>query len=913
MLQALLVVPAFALAYLIAAPTPLRKRIVHLLAAGAAMVVSAGWWVAIVELVPASARPYIGGSQTNSILELTFGYNGLGRITGDETGSVGGGGGAAVRGGMWGATGLTRMFNAEIGGQISWLIPARSSCWSRACGCPRPDAAHRPRRAAYIVWGGWLLVTGLTFRLMAGIFHAYYTVALAPAIGALVGMGGEAAVGAPARLVRRRSPWPRRRPRQPCGPSCSSPHPGLVPVAAVGVLVLGMAAAFLFLVVVRLHRRAVPLVLAGALVAGLAGPAAYTLSTVSTPHTGSIPTAGPSGQGGMGGPAAASGGGPRRVRWRPSRAAPGGTGARRHRARRHGTGGGRGGGMGGLLDAQHPEHRGGGRCCSADAARYTWVAAAIGSQNAAGYQLATELPVMAIGGFNGSDPSPTLAQFQALVQAARSTTSPRQRSAAAAAVAADRAAPRRLQRHRRAGSTAHFTAAVTIGGLDVLRPRPSRRQRPAARPRRPSHRHAIEPPRPRRGRPRPQRAGRRSGACVRRLHDHLRRTFPYPFRITVADNASTDGTWAVASRLAEQLPEVRAVHLDREGPRPGAQAGVVGARTRRSSPTWTSTSRPTSTPCWPLVAPLMSGPLRPGHRHPAGARLPGRPRPEARGHLARLQPAAAGRAWGAASPTPSAASRPSGPTSPAELLPLVEDTAGSSTPSCWCSPSGAACGSTRCRSTGIDDPDSRVDVLRTAIDDLHGIVRLRRTIAAGRLPLAAVRERIGRHPAEARGARPGAGQFASRGRAWPARPCTWCLFAWLAGALPSAQTANLLALLVATVANTAANRRWTFGVRGWHGLGRQHLQALAVFGLTWAMSSVALLLVGSVTASPGAALQTAAIAVANLAATVVRFVVMRRWIFSGDNASAVIGTGPAAAPALEDVVRRPASAERQSA
>ncbi|NUQ32243.1 MAG: glycosyltransferase family 39 protein, partial [Dermatophilaceae bacterium] len=184
-LQVLLVVPFFGLAYLVAAPTTLRKRIVHSLLAVGAMVLSAGWWVAIVELVPASARPYIGGSQTNSFLELTFGYNGLGRINGDETGSVGGGGG----GGNWGATGLFRMFSSSVGDQISWLIPSAlvllaAGLWFRGRRS-RTDL----RRAAYLVWGGWLVVTMLVFSFMAGIFHEYYTVALAPAIGALVGMG----------------------------------------------------------------------------------------------------------------------------------------------------------------------------------------------------------------------------------------------------------------------------------------------------------------------------------------------------------------------------------------------------------------------------------------------------------------------------------------------------------------------------------------------------------------------------------------------------------------------------------------------------------------------------------------------------------------------------------------------------
>src|SRR6476469_9580526 len=124
-LQVLLVVPFFGLAYLIAAPTTLRKRIVHSLLAVGTMVLSAGWWVAIVELMPASARPYIGGSQTNSFLELTFGYNGLGRLSGDETGSVGGGAGpGGAGGGMWGSTGLFRMFSSSVGDQISWLIPS---------------------------------------------------------------------------------------------------------------------------------------------------------------------------------------------------------------------------------------------------------------------------------------------------------------------------------------------------------------------------------------------------------------------------------------------------------------------------------------------------------------------------------------------------------------------------------------------------------------------------------------------------------------------------------------------------------------------------------------------------------------------------------------------------------------------
>ena len=391
-LQVLLVVPAFGLAYLLFADTTLRRRITGALLGTAAMVLSAGWWVAVVELVPASMRPYIGGSQDNSFLSVTFGYNGLGRLSGDEAGSVGGGNG-------WGETGLTRMFSSAIGGQISWLLP--SALILLAVGlylrgrAPRTDA----RRAAYVVWGGWLLVTGLTFSLMAGIFHEYYTVALAPAVAALVGMGASEA-------------WEHR--RHPVGSIALAAATAAaatwsfillsrvdwMPWLRVAVLALGMASALLLLAITQLDRRWVPAVVATALVAALAGPAAYSLSTVTTAHTGSIVTAGPASAAGRG-PGGMPGGQAGGLPGGPAGGQPAGGGA-----------------MGGLLDASTPNTEVV-SALGADASSYTWVAAAIGSQNAAGLQLASGLPVMAIGGFNGSDPSPTLAQFQAWVQQGR--------------------------------------------------------------------------------------------------------------------------------------------------------------------------------------------------------------------------------------------------------------------------------------------------------------------------------------------------------------------------------------------------------------------------------------------------------------------------------------------------------------
>jgi len=433
-LQAFLVLPVLAGVYLAFAHTTILKRIGHLLAALGAVIVSAGWWVAVVELVPASARPYIGGSQTNSFLELTFGYNGLGRLTGNETGSVTGGRAAAGGGaGMWGSTGLFRLFENEIGGQISWLIPAALILGIGALvligRAPRRD----PRRILIVAFGGWLVVTMLAFSFMAGIFHAYYTVALAAPLAGLVGASGAVLLRQRERiwvrillavsaivtavwawvLLDRAVSW--------------------LPWLEIVVLVVSLAGAALVLLPPRsriLTAATVSTLLVGALLA----PAAYTLETVGTAHSGSIVTAGPTVQGGMGGfggrgfgggtPGGGGAGAPGGAGGFPGGAggfpgggqAPGGTGATGGGARLGGTG--FGGGAGGLLEASTV-----GSAMKAllatDAARYTWAAAAIGSQTAAGYQLGTGSAVMPIGGFNGSDPSPTLAQFQAYVAAGR--------------------------------------------------------------------------------------------------------------------------------------------------------------------------------------------------------------------------------------------------------------------------------------------------------------------------------------------------------------------------------------------------------------------------------------------------------------------------------------------------------------
>ncbi|HEV7790743.1 MAG TPA: glycosyltransferase family 39 protein, partial [Pseudonocardia sp.] len=203
MLQAFLIVPGLAVAFLVAAPFGIWKRLGALLIGGATMIVSAGWYIALVSLWPADSRPYIAGSTDNSLLQLAFGYNGIERIAGNEGGGPGGGGPGRGpgRGGMnlffGGDPGIGRLFGASMGAEASWLLPA--ALIGLAVGLFLTWRAARTDRvrAALLLWGGWVLVTGAVFSLMAGTVHPYYNVALAPGIAALVGI-------AVAQLVKRR-------------------------------------------------------------------------------------------------------------------------------------------------------------------------------------------------------------------------------------------------------------------------------------------------------------------------------------------------------------------------------------------------------------------------------------------------------------------------------------------------------------------------------------------------------------------------------------------------------------------------------------------------------------------------------------------------------------------------------------
>lgn len=447
MLQGFLVLPGFVLAYLWAAPTGIWRRIRQVLAAGLAVVVSAGWWILAVALWPASDRPYIGGSTDNSPLELAFGYNGLGRIfggAGNGGGARGGtaagaaelpggalsggaagfpGGGGPGGGAFGGQTGLGRLFSTEIGGQISWLLPAALVLLVAGLWFTRAAVRTDRTRAALLLWGGWTVVTMAVFSLMEGTFHPYYTVALAPGIAALVAIGGREA-------WRARDTWTGR--AVLAGTSALTAvwafvllgrSPEFLPWLRWVVLVGGIAAAAVLLVPAG-RRRWLAVVAGVAVLLGVAGPAAYAGQTSGSAHTGSIPSAGPQvegGQGGFGmrgngtGPAATDSG--RLARdgrdgagaALGSGAGAGGTTDRPGGAGAAGFGRGFGGGFGGPGEATSDPAL---AELVKGASGYRWAAATLGSQGAASLELSTGASVMAIGGFTGSDPSPTLAQFQ---------------------------------------------------------------------------------------------------------------------------------------------------------------------------------------------------------------------------------------------------------------------------------------------------------------------------------------------------------------------------------------------------------------------------------------------------------------------------------------------------------------------
>ncbi|MGW2567038.1 ArnT family glycosyltransferase [Streptomyces sp. NPDC001537] len=461
--------PAVFALYLYASQAPWVKRVVNLLLAAVVLAVSSFWWAVAVSLVPASDRPYIGGSTDGSAWNLIMGYDGLGRLFGGEGNGQGRGGGG---GGFSGSAGLGRMFNDILGGQISWLLPFSAIALVGGlvlCGrAPRTD----PRRMALVLWGGWTLLHYVIFATAQGTMHPYYTTALAPGIAALCGGGGAMLLDAFRRdkrwawvlpvafgvtgiwaivLLRRASGWN----------TWLWPTVGVLTVAGVVGMLVSLPHSRLRSsggTPVGSRARLLTASLAAAVIAALAGPTAYAASPAFGSSGGmmggSNPTAGPSTGGGFGGgpggnrggfpgggelpggtraggQARGAGGFPGGGQQGQNGELPGGDemmpgGAQQGRGQipgrsgelggasgqggfgRGGTGGGPGG-MGGAdsgLISYLKEHQDGAK----------WLLAVSNSQSAAQIELSAREPVISMWGFTGSDNAMTVAKLKELVK-----------------------------------------------------------------------------------------------------------------------------------------------------------------------------------------------------------------------------------------------------------------------------------------------------------------------------------------------------------------------------------------------------------------------------------------------------------------------------------------------------------------
>jgi 4-amino-4-deoxy-L-arabinose transferase-like glycosyltransferase len=450
MLQAYFVLPMIAAVYLLAAPPRWPRKLLNLGAAAGVLAVVSLAWLTIVDLTPAASRPYVGGSKDNTVWNLLMGYNGLGRILGQDrimspgmggggtrlTGEVPGGTPVLMPGGSVPGGGLpegsmrtvggptdgswTRLFSGEVAPQIGWLYPLALlgavavivHLWRR----PRLD----PQRADFLLWVGTLGITAAVFTFASGIWHTYYTVALAAPLAVVVGMG----VASMLRLARGSEWWGLLLPAAIAVTGFWSAYllgqnsdfvPWLAPVVIV-VTVLVTIAMTVPLLLPRARRRRHRALIGAAALAGLvtvmAGPTAYALTPLSTPVAATFPSAGPSGgprmgTSGPGGPGGGPGGGG--FGGMPMRTSVDGRGS-------DGTGRSPG------FDGQPEMREGPGRNeqVSDELTRYltehhrneTWLVAVVGTMVAAPIILDTGQPVMAVGGYNGNDPTPTVEQLQ---------------------------------------------------------------------------------------------------------------------------------------------------------------------------------------------------------------------------------------------------------------------------------------------------------------------------------------------------------------------------------------------------------------------------------------------------------------------------------------------------------------------
>nr|WP_098456440.1 bifunctional glycosyltransferase family 2/GtrA family protein [Sanguibacter antarcticus] len=377
---------------------------------------------------------------------------------------------------------------------------------------------------------------------------------------------------------------------------------------------------------------------------------------------------------------------------------------------------------------------------------------------------------------------------------------------------------------------------------------------------------------------------------VRAVCAYLTRELPFSARVTIADNASTDGTLAVAERLAAELPQVKVVHLDAKG------------RGRALATVWSTSDAQVLAYCdvdlstdlsalLPLVAPLVSG-----HSHVAiGTRLARSSRVVrgtkrefiSRSYNFLLRTSLAARFSDA-----QCGFKAIRADAARELLPLVQDTGWFFDTELLVLAERAGLRIHEVPVDWVDDPDSRVDIVATAMADLRGVGRVGRELMSGALPLSEIREHLPLvgdsqtrvvqgvvEPADAPARSALLHQLVRFIIVGVASTLAFALIYLLLRQPLGAQGANVTSLLITAIANTAANRRVTFGFRGSTNAARHQGQGLLVFFFGWALTSGSLALVGVLAPTAPHSVELAVLVVANLVATVLRFLLFRHWVF----------------------------------